>query len=181
MTIRLVALCGSLRAKSSNRTLLEGAAALKPDGVTLAIYEGLADLPHFNPDIEDEHQPASVIAFRAALSEADGVIISSPEYAHGVPGALKNALDWVVGTSELVEKPIALFNASPRSTYAVAQLSETLTVMSSKLIEDAHVTVQLAGRTLPEGGVAADEELATVLREALAQFAIAIRDLPRNS
>ena len=180
MTMRLLALCGSLRAKSSNRTLLEGAAALTPDGVTLAIYEGLADLPHFNPDIEDEKQPASVMAFREALSGADGVVISSPEYAHGVPGALKNALDWVVGTSELVEKPIVLFNASPRSTYAVAQLSETLAVMSGNLIDDAHVTVQMAGRALPEGGVAADAELAPILREALARFVATIEGLPRD-
>lgn len=179
--MRLLSLCGSLRAKSSNRTLLEGAAALTPDGVTLAIFEGLADLPHFNPDIEDENQPASVTAFREALSKADGVIISTPEYAHGVPGALKNALDWVVGTSELVEKPIALFNASPRSTYAVAHLSETLVVMSAHLVDDAHVTVQMAGRELPEGGIAADEELAPILREALARFVAAIKDLPRDS
>lgn len=181
MTMRLLALCGSLREKSSNRTLLEGAATLTPDGVTLAIYEGLADLPHFNPDIEDENQPDSVTAFREALTKADGIVISSPEYAHGVPGALKNALDWVVGTSELVEKPIALFNASPRSTYAVAQLSETLTVMSGRLIDDAHVTVQMAGRALPEGGIAADEELAPIIRGALTRFVAAIKGLPRES
>ena len=181
MTMRLLALCGSLRAKSSNRTLLEGAAALTPDGVTLEIYEGIAELPQFNPDIEDENQPDSVTAFREALTKADGVVISSPEYAHGVPGALKNALDWVVGTSELVEKPIALFNAFPRSTYAVAQLSETLTVMSGRLIDDAHVTVQMAGREIPEGGVAADRELAPILREALARFVAAIKGLPHDS
>lgn len=176
--MRLLALCGSLRAKSSNRTLLEGAAMLTPEEVTLTIYEGLATLPQFNPDIEDEDAPDSVVAFREALNNADGVIISSPEYAHGVPGALKNALDWVVGTSELVEKPVALFNASPRSTFAVANLNETLTVMSARLIDDAHVTVQMAGRALPDGGVAADAELAPILREALARFVAAIKASP---
>lgn len=144
--MRILALCGSLRAQSSNRSLLEGAAALVPERTVMEIYEGLAGLPHFNPDIEDDNAPSSVAAFRAALNAADGIVISTPEYAHGVPGALKNALDWVVGTSELVDKPVALFNASPRSTFAVASLSETLTVMSARLINEAHVTVQMAGR-----------------------------------
>jgi NAD(P)H-dependent FMN reductase len=88
---------------------------------------------------------------------------------------LKNALDWVVGSSELVEKPVALFNASPRSTYAVPSLTETLTVMSARLIGEASVTVQLAGRALPEGGIAADAELAGILREAIAAFVKAVR------
>lgn len=172
--MRILALCGSLRAQSSNRSLLEGAAALVPERTVMEIYEGLAGLPHFNPDIEDDNAPSSVAAFRAALNAADGIVISTPEYAHGVPGALKNALDWVVGTSELVDKPVALFNASPRSTFAVASLSETLTVMSARLINEAHVTVQMAGRALPDGGVAADKELAPVLQAALLRFATAI-------
>jgi hypothetical protein len=80
----------------------------------------------------------------------------------------------VVGTSELVDKPVALFNASPRSTFAVASLSKTLAVMSARLIGEAHVTVQMAGRALPDGGVAADQELAPVLQAALLRFATAI-------
>jgi NAD(P)H-dependent FMN reductase len=173
--MRLLAISGSLRAVSSNRALLEAAATLAPDGVEIVLYDGIGALPHFNPDIADEDAAASVQSFRAALGASDGAIFSTPEYAHGLPGVLKNALDWVVGSSELVEKPVALFNASPRSTYAVASLTETLTVMSARVIGEASVTVQLAGRALPEGGIAADAELAGILREAIAAFVKAVR------
>lgn len=170
MTVHLLAISGSLRAVSSNRALLEAAVALAPTGVRLVIYEGIGALPHFNPDIDDDAQPASVTDFRAALAQADGVIFSTPEYAHGLPGVLKNALDWVVGTSELVEKPVALFNASPRSTFAVASLSETLTVMSARLSASGGLTVQLGGRTMPARGFAADSEMAPLIADALVRF-----------
>ena len=170
MSCRLLAISGSLRAVSSNRALLEAAVALAPDGVEIVIYDGIGALPHFNPDIADDAQPASVTEFRAALTSADGVIFSTPEYAHGVPGVLKNALDWVVGTSELVDKPVALFNASPRSTYAVASLSETLSVMSAQLSAAGGLTVQLSGRPMPDGGFAADGEIAPLITDAIARF-----------
>lgn len=98
------------------------------------------------------------------MNDADGIIFSSPEYAHGVPGVLKNALDWLVGSGELVDKPVALFNASPRGTYAIASLTEILTVMSAYVVDEASVTLPLPGRALPEGGIAADAELAELLR-----------------
>lgn len=173
--MRLLAISGSLRRSSSNTLLLEAAARLAPEGVDVALFEGIGDLPHFNPDVEDESQPASVGRYRAALAEADGVILSTPEYAHGLPGVLKNALDWVVGTSELVEKPVALFNASPRGAYAIASLTETLAVMSAVVLPEASVTLSLPGRALPEGGISADPELAAAIRDGLEAFAAAIR------
>lgn len=172
--ISLLAISGSLRRASSNTALLEAAAALAPPAVAVSIYDGIGDLPHFNPDIPDDEAPVAVMRYRAALAAADGVIFSTPEYAHGLPGVLKNALDWVVGSSELVEKPVVLFNASPRSTYAVASLTETLTVMSALPIETACITLPLPGRTLPEGGIAADPELSSMLGHALSRFAEAI-------
>ncbi|HEX7775538.1 MAG TPA: NADPH-dependent FMN reductase [Parvibaculum sp.] len=171
--MRLLAISGSLRSGSSNTRLLEAARAVAPEGVDIVLYEGIGALPHFNPDMEDAPIEA-VTAFRAALAASDGVIFSTPEYAHGLPGVLKNALDWVVGSSELAEKPVALFNASPRSTHAVASLTEILTVMSARVCGEAGLTVQLAGRALPEGGIAADADLARLLRAAIAAFARSI-------
>lgn len=173
--MRLLAISGSLRRSSSNTLLLEAAARLAPEGVEVAIYDGIGELPHFNPDVEEEDQPASVARYRAALVGADGIIVSTPEYAHGLPGVLKNALDWVVGTSELVDKPVALFNASPRGTYAIASLTETLTVMSAVILPQAGVTLSLPGRALPAGGIAADPELAAAIRAGLEAFAAAVR------
>ncbi len=137
------------------------------------MYDGMAELPLFNPDLEDaDINP--VKDYRRQLQSCDGVLISSPEYAHGVPGALKNALDWVVGTGELVDKPVALLNTSSRSVYAAASLRETVTVMSARLIDEASITIPLLGKDLDEAQVAADPELSRLIRSALAAFANAI-------
>jgi NAD(P)H-dependent FMN reductase len=95
------------------------------------------------------------------------LLICSPEYAHGVPGVLKNALDWLVGSGEIVGKPIALVNASPRAVHAQASLVETLRVMSADLVDEASITIPLSGRTLDRAGIAADGELCGAIRSAL--------------
>ena len=144
--MRILAISGSLRASSSNTALLQAAAALAPQDVEVVLYDGLGDLPHFNPDLDGETVAPAVSSWRSKLRDADGVVFSVPEYAHGVPGVLKNGLDWVVGSGELVDKPVTLFNASPRGTYAQASLTETLTVMSAKVVPEASVTLQLLGK-----------------------------------
>lgn len=174
MSLQILAISGSLRAASSNATLLRALPLLAPDGMTFVLYDGLGDLPHFNPDLEAD-APASVARFQSLLETSDGVLISSPEYAHGVPGVLKNALDWVVGSGELVDKPVALLNASPASTFAQAQLTETLRVMTANLIFDAFATVPMKGaRLADEAAVVAHGEAAATLRAALTAFAQAI-------
>jgi NAD(P)H-dependent FMN reductase len=163
-TTRVVAISGSVRAASSNATLLRAAAATAPVGLTIAIYDGLEALPHFNPD-HDETPPPAVAAFRRLLAEADAIVISSPEYAHGVPGVLKDALDWLVGSGELVDKPIVVLDTSSRATHAHASLVETLTVMSARVTT---VAVPLDGKRLDDAGMVADPEVTTALRTALA-------------
>jgi NAD(P)H-dependent FMN reductase len=177
--IQILALSGSLRAASSNTSLLRATTALAPEGVEIEVYGGLGDLPHFNPDLDVEPAPPPVSDFRSRLRDAAGVLISSPEYAHGVPGVLKNALDWVVGSGEFFGKPVALINASPRATLAQASLTETLTVMTASLVAEASVTVPLLGRNLNERGIGSDPEISAALRAALAAFARAI-DLSRD-
>jgi chromate reductase len=132
----VIALSGSLRAGSSNAALLRAAIACAPPALAISFDEqAIATLPHFNPDLDVDPAPPAVAAFRAQLAAAEGVIICSPEYAHGVPGALKDALDWIVSSGELMEKPILLLNASPAGgTYAQASLAETLTVMSAAVL-----------------------------------------------
>jgi NAD(P)H-dependent FMN reductase len=107
------------------------------------------------------------------LQSCDAVLISSPEYAHGVPGALKNALDWVVGSGELVDKPIALLNASGRATFAWASLAETLAVMSAQVVPEASITVSIQGRTLDASDIVGDAELAAMLKAAIEALAFA--------
>jgi NAD(P)H-dependent FMN reductase len=115
-----------------------------------------------------------VQAFRARVAAADALLICSPEYAHGVPGALKNALDWLVSGSEIPYKPIGLLNASPRSTHAQASLAETLRTMSTELVPGASIDLPLGGRRLDAAGIAADPALAQLLRGAMEALAGAV-------
>ena len=172
-TIRLLAISGSLRQASSNTALLQAATALAPDHIEIKLYDGLSSLPHFNPDLEPTEPPA-VTDLRTQIREADGLLISSPEYAHGVPGVLKNALDWLVSGSEFVSKPIALLNASPRATYALASLTEIVSVMSGRIVPEASITLPLLGRHLNADGIVADPELSLQLQTAIVTFANAV-------
>jgi chromate reductase len=173
--IRILAISGSLRAVSSNTALLQATAVLAPEGVEIELYGGLGDLPHFNPDLETNEPPA-VTDLRDRVRRADGLLISSPEYAHGVPGAMKNALDWLVGGEEFIYKPVALLNASPRATHAQASLAETITTMSGRLVAEASIAVPLLGVKLDAAGIAAHPEISGVLRDAIAAFARAIEE-----
>jgi chromate reductase len=171
--MKILAIPGSLRTVSSNKALLYAAAALAPAGMEILLYGGLGDLPHFNPDLEGAEPPAVIDLWRR-VREADGLLISSPEYAHGVPGAMKNALDWLVGGDEFIRKPVALLNASPRATHAQASLAETITTMSGRIVAEASIAVPLLGGKLEAAGIAAHPEIASALREALEAFARAI-------
>lgn len=165
--IEILALSGSLRAESGNTALLRAAALLVPAGVHVRIEAGIGELPHFNPDLEGK-EPESVLAFRARLAAADAVIVSSPEYAHGIPGSLKNALDWTVGSGEFSGKPVALFNASPRASLAQESLAEIVRTMDARLVETAFVSLPLLGSKLNGEQIAADEKLGPPVRRALA-------------
>jgi len=175
-SVRILAISGSLRRASSNSALIGAAARLASDAVEVSIYRGLAEIPPFNPDLDGDSAPEAVARFRAALQACDAVLLSSPEYAHGVPGVLKNALDWVVGSGELVDKRIALINASRRARHAWASLAETLTVMSARVIVDASITIPLDGRGLDANGIVGDAELSTALRSAIEALVFAALD-----
>src|SRR5215203_1643407 len=143
--LRMVAISGSLRLASSNTTVLHALQAIAPASVIVSLYDGLGNLPYFHPDFDGETDtpPPPVGQLRTQIGQADGLLISSPEYAHGVPGVLKNALDWLVSSLEFPGKPVALLNISPRSTFVQASLAETLTTMSAALISDPAFTIAL--------------------------------------
>lgn len=164
--MRILAVSGSLRARSSNTAVVQALAMLASDGVQVDVYDGLGELPHFNPDVEESNiLPPAVVDLRARVGAADAIAICSPEYAHGVPGSLKNALDWLVGGPEIIGKAIVLINAAPHASIAQAQLAETLRTMSTRV---SSVTLPMSGRRLDAAGIAADEELAGMLRAVYA-------------
>ena len=125
--MRILAVCGSLQANSGNLALLQAAAASAPPGVELVLWDGLRDLPHFNPDIEVSGTPESVRRWRQALADSRAVLIASPEYGFSLPGALKNGIDWVIGSGELEGKVVAITSAVPGPERAVADSTRCAT------------------------------------------------------
>ena len=164
--MKILAISGSLRSASLNSALLRAMAQLAPTGISVELYTELGQLPLFNPDIEASDPPA-VARLRTQVLAADAVAIASPEYAHGIAGVMKNALDWMVGCEAFVNKPVALLNASPRAVHAQAALKEVLTMMSALLVEDASITVPVLGIHQDENGILADSALTEALRLAL--------------
>ena len=173
--MNIIAISGSLRATSLNTAVLQAASRLAPAGVTIEMFEGIGNLPFFNSDLDGDRLPREVAGFRAVIGAADGLLISSPEYARGVAGVMKNALDWLVGSFEFPNKPVALINTSPRATHALAALTVTLETMSARLVEDASITLPLLGTTNDAPSIAANAEFAAPLRCALERYAQAIR------
>ena len=169
--IRLLAVCGSLRAASTNKALLEAAARLVPSGMIIDHYDGLADLPHFNPDLDIDPPPSAVALWRGEVGISEGLLISSPEYARGVPGSLKNALDWLVSSEVFPGKPVAFFNASERGTAMQNALRLTLETMSARMADVATITVPLLGKQTDAAALVADREIAAKIRGALEAYA----------
>ena len=135
--MRILAVCGSLQQKSANLTLLQRAAATAPQGVEVALFDGLRDLPHFNPDLELSAELPVVAKWRAALQSSAAVLIATPEYGHSLPGALKNGVDWVIGTGELERKVVAITAVVPsveRGRRGLQALADTLGAVSARIV-----------------------------------------------
>jgi chromate reductase len=134
--MQILAVNGSLRPGSTNHGILETVRRRFPAGHTLDIFRGMPEIPPFDGS-GTESAPEAVVAFRSALAAADALLISTPEYAHSIPGVLKNALDWVVGSGELALKPIAIISASTAVTAglrAQCALVQTLLAQSAEIV-----------------------------------------------
>lgn len=169
--MKILALSGSLRAASVNSALLRATARLAPSAMTVTVCDGLGELPLFNPDLEVD-PPGAVMTFRSRVRRADALLIASPEYAHGVTGTIKNALDWLVGFEPFANKPVALLNASPRAHHADAALREILRTMAAVIVEPASVTLPRPGAGLDEEGMLSDPSVAAAIQTSLS----ALRD-----
>jgi chromate reductase, NAD(P)H dehydrogenase (quinone) len=135
--MRILAICGSLQARSGNLALLKTAAASTPSGMELEVFDGLRHLPHFNPDIEASGVPESVMQWRSALAASDAVLIASPEYGFSLPGVLKNGIDWVIGSGELEQKVVAITAAvagPDRGRRGLQALRDTLSAVRATIV-----------------------------------------------
>lgn len=167
--IRILAISGSLREKSYNTALLHATAKLAPDDMEIIIYDEMGLLPLFNPDRESE-EIVAVKKLQEELAKSNGLIISSPEYAHGISGVLKNALDWLVSGAEFPAMPVVLCNTSPRATHAQAALREVVSTMSGHIIESASILVPLLGSHLDAEGIIRDKEMSREIIDKLLIF-----------
>jgi NAD(P)H-dependent FMN reductase len=139
--IKILAISLSTRKASSNLNLINAIAALASKTFTVKIFERLSGLPHFNQDLDNENVPVEVADFRRQIREADGILICTPEYAIGVPGTLKNAIDWTVSSMEFSKKPVALITASLSGEKAHNSLLGTLLIIEAKMTADTQLLI----------------------------------------
>lgn len=168
---RIALVSGSLRAGSTNTAVLQTARAMAPDAVTLVLYGGMGDLPHFNPDDDREGEPVhpAVAELRGQVAETDALLLCTPEYAGALPGALKNLLEWTVGDAGTYGKPVAWINASgPAAPTGAADAHESLRkvlgYVGADIVEDACVRIPVLRDAIGQDGTIAD----TTIREQIA-------------
>lgn len=148
---------------------------MAPPGLAVSIYPRLGELPLFNPDLESD-LPAPVRDLWREVEGADALLIASPEYAHGVSGVMKNALDWLVGFERFVYMPVAVVNTSPRSHHAYDALLEILRTMSAEIIDEASVSIQLLGACTTEEQMLTTPAVASKIRDAMVALEKHLRD-----
>ncbi|MBH1937447.1 NAD(P)H-dependent oxidoreductase [Streptomyces sp. AV19] len=169
----ILLLSGSLRNGSSNDSVLRTAEAVAPPHIRTVRYDGLAGLPHFNPDDDVEPLPAPVVELRAAIASATAVLICTPEYAGTLPGSFKNLLDWTVGGTEICDKPVAWVNAAApgRGQGAEATLRTVLGYTGGAVVEEACVRVPVGRQLVGGDGVITDPEVRDRIRAVLGLLA----------
>ncbi|MCB9584344.1 MAG: NAD(P)H-dependent oxidoreductase [Polyangiaceae bacterium] len=139
--LKVACVCGSLQAESGNLRLLKLARELAPHPLELEIFDGLGSLPHFNPDL-DASTLESVSVWRQCLRSSLVVLVACPEYGHSLPGVVKNAVDWVIGSGELEGKPVAVTASTPsleRGRRGIKALTDTLGAVSAQVLWDTPI------------------------------------------
>ena len=178
--LSILGFAGSLRLGSYNRALLRAAAELAPDGMTIEIFD-LAEVPLYNGDVEAEGDPEGVVRFKQAIAAADGLLMATPEYNHGVPGVMKNAVDWASrppGSAVLGGKPVGIIGASPGITGSArgqSQLRQAFEFTNSYCMPQPELLVFKAHEKFDADGNLTDEATARFLARYLAAFAAWVR------
>jgi len=182
--LHIVAIAGSLRSASLNRALLRAAAELAPEGMDIAIFD-LAPVPLYNGDVEAAGDPPGVVALKTAIAAADGVLMATPEYNHGVPGVMKNAVDWASrppGQAPLAGKPVGIIGASPGITGTArgqSQLRQAFEFTNSYCMPQPELLIVKAHEKFGADGALEDEASARYIVRYLAAFGDWVRRFPQ--
>lgn len=166
----ILGISGSLRAGSTNAQVLQAAGRLLPASASLTIFDGLDALPHFSPERDTDNVPDSVRALREAIRQAQAVILCTPEYAFGIPGVLKNALDWCVSTVLFDQKPLAAISASPGymgGERAMVSLLPTLTALNVRIPDGCSLVLSSIRTKLNASGEIIDSETEQALQRLI--------------
>ena len=172
----VLAISGSTRENSSNQRLIQAIADLYKDDIEMILFESIAKLPHFNPEQNEETLPLEVRAFQNQINMADGVLICTPEYAHGVPGSLKNAIDWTVSAGSFSHKPTVLITASTEGNLGHQSLLETLKVIEAKNVENLQLLIQFIRTKITNEGIIKDEMTLEQIKVLMKNFLEILRD-----
>ncbi len=141
---KILAICGSTKTNSTNELILRQIAKLYGESFDFEIHLNIADLPHFNPDLDNDEVPDSVKEFREYIEKADGVIISTPEYVFSLPGSLKNAIEWTVSTTIFFDKPTAFIIAAASGEKAFDSLELILQTIGANVSEHSKLIIKAA-------------------------------------
>ncbi len=167
---KVFAICGSTRKNSSNLQIIKAIERLSEGSLEFDIYTELGTLPHFNPDVDDENLQDTVMAFRKKISEADGVLICTPEYVFSLPGSLKNAIEWTVSTTIFSNKPVAIITASGRGEKAHESLQLIMRTIEARMNDSTQLLIQGARAKLNDSGEITDETVLKKIKELIAGF-----------
>ena len=177
--VRILLVSGSIRSGSTNTAALRTVTAVAPEGVSAELYDGMADLPHFNPD--DDHEPLhpAVADLRREIARSDAVLLCTPEYAGALPGSFKNLLDWTVGGTELYGKPAAWINVAGegRGANAEASLATVLGYVGASVVKDACARLPLARDALGADGTVTDLTFRSALADVLEKIVQYVRNV----
>ncbi|CCP03530.1 FMN-dependent NADPH-azoreductase [Erwinia amylovora Ea644] len=180
-SLKFVTLLGSLRQASLNAVIANSLPALAPAGIEISALGSIADFPHYNADIEAKGFPAAVLAMGNAIAAADGVIIVTPEYNYSLPGALKNAIDWLSRLAEnpFANKPVAIQTASPGAiggARAQYHLRQSMVFLNARVLNKPEIFIgQASSRIDVESGTINDESTRHHLTAQLEALALAAR------
>jgi chromate reductase len=186
VTVKVCGIAGSLRKSSYNRSLLRAAVELAPERMTIIVFDRLGEVPLYNADVEAQADPEAVVALKSAIWGADALLIATPEYNYGVPGVLKNAIDWASrppSGSVLAGKPTALLGASPgRTGTARSQLAlrQSFVFTQTPVLLGPEVLVGEARKKFAEDGALSDEPTRKFLRAHLERLLAWVEGMPKR-
>jgi chromate reductase len=186
MAVKVCGIAGSLRRSSYNRSLLQAAVKLAPARMSIVIFDRIGDIPLYNADVEARDDPEAVVALKSAIREADALLIATPEYNYGVPGVLKNVIDWASrppSDSVLAGKPTVLLGASPgRTGTARAQLAlrQSFVFTQTPVLPGPEVLVGEAHKKFADDGTLSDEQTGRLVRALLERLLAAVEGIPRR-